>query len=61
MPNDIERCLDIAMIDMYHCARNEADYNGTRYIQMHMNIEGLNPRGYYCTVRQFPKDMQHNV
>jgi len=43
MPNDTERCLDIAMMDMYHRAPNEADYNGTRYLQMLHEHRGLEP------------------
>ena len=38
---DLEREFDIVMMDIYHCAKNEAGYNATRYLQMLQEHRGL--------------------
>ncbi len=41
MPDELEEEFDIAMMDIYHRAKKEAKYNGTRYLQMLHEHRGL--------------------
>ena len=41
MTNNIEHRFDIAMMDIYHRARNEARYTATRFLQMLHEYRGL--------------------
>jgi len=41
MTNDIEHRFDIAMMNIYHRARNEAKYTATRFLQMLHEHRGL--------------------
>ena len=41
MPSDLETEFDAAMMNIYHCALNEAGYRASRFLQMLMENGGL--------------------